>query len=220
LLAKLGAETLPATTPALVTGFALLDRLGLPLTHLVILAMSAAAAAKQIDWKVNLGQEEVSPGIAVGIAAFNTVLNSANSLLFLWATTSVVNTGDRVPGTDLPLVTVVGAVLFVLGLALEWGSEHQRKAFKNRPENAGKVMKGGLWTLARHINYGGYAIWRGGYALASWSWFGGLVIGLWMVVSFLTASVPSLDAYCSKRYGQQWVQFKEEVPWVLLPGIY
>ena len=49
------------------------------------------------------------------------------------------------------------------GILLELVSELQRKRFKDDPANKGKPYAGGLFSLARSINYGGYTLWRGGY---------------------------------------------------------
>ena len=48
---------------------------------------------------------------------------------------------------------VAGAALFLIGSAIETGSELQRHAFKARPESKGRLFTGGLFGLAQHINY-------------------------------------------------------------------
>ena len=53
----------------------------------------------------------------------------------------------------------LGLGLFALGSALETVSELQRKAFKAKESNKGKVYTGGLFSLARHINYTGEILW-------------------------------------------------------------
>ncbi|KAG7123972.1 hypothetical protein VD0004_g3837 [Verticillium dahliae] len=219
LLARLGIASRPLAGFALATGLAPLDNLHLPAPHLILVTMSAAAAAKQIYWLVSLSNEEF-PALtaAVPVSAYNTVVNSLNALLFLASTTSVLAGRDTVD--SLPLPVLVGAALFAVGMTLETVSEHQRKVFKDRPANEGKVMKTGLWRLARHINYGGYALWRAGYCMAASGWVGGLAMGLLQSYDFVSRAVPVLDRYCGGRYGAQWTQFKREVPYVILPGLY
>lgn len=108
----------------------------------------------------------------------------------------------------------------MVGIFLETVSEIQRKQFKDRPESKGKAYTGGLFGLARHINYGGYTLWRGGYGLAAGGPVWALVKTSFFAYDFVMRGIPVLDKYCSERYGQQWVKFKEQVPYKLLPGIY
>lgn len=224
LLAKMGASTIPEASAAgaFVTGVPFVDALGLPLPHLVILALSVGSAAKQIYWLVALSAEEFTFPAAVSVSFYNTLVNSTNSLLFLAAATSVLSAprAADVPGTGLPYQLVAGAALFAAGIAVETVAEVQRKAFKDRPENKGKVMKTGLWSWARHINYGGYSLWRAAYCFAASGWLGGLAMGLWQTLDFVNRAVPVLDEYCAGRYGAQWTQFKKEVPYVIIPGVY
>jgi steroid 5-alpha reductase family enzyme len=50
--------------------------------------------------------------------------------------------------------------LFCLGSLIETASELGRKNFKSKPENKGKLYTGGFFAFARHVNFGGYAMWR------------------------------------------------------------
>ncbi|KEY71348.1 hypothetical protein S7711_08544 [Stachybotrys chartarum IBT 7711] len=219
LLAKAGISTIAAGS-AFQPGIAVIDRLKLPLPHLVLLAMSAGATLKQIYWLVGLSRENFGAGAAVGVTLFNTVVNTANTMFFLASATSAAN-GPSFPGvSSLSAYQVVGAAVYVLGILLETCSEYQRKAFKDDPANKGKVMRTGLWSLARHINYGGYVLWRGGYALAAWGLPGLVLMAGFQAHDFATRGVPVLDEYCSKRYGEQWASFKRDVKWVLIPGVY
>lgn len=226
LLSKLGVAALPlasASPSAFATGIALVDKAvsatGLPLPSLVLLGMSVGSAAKQIYWLTRLSFEEFPPSAAVPVSFYNSLVNSVNSLLLLAASTSVLSSPSyEVLG--LPYQVVLAGALYAAGMAVETLSEVQRKAFKDRPENKGRVMKEGLWGWARHVNYGGYAIWRGAYCMASSGWVGGLAMGLFQSCDFVFRAVPVIDEYCAGRYREQWTQFKKDVPWVILPGIY
>ncbi|KAH7375091.1 hypothetical protein B0T11DRAFT_303402 [Plectosphaerella cucumerina] len=223
LLAKVGASTIPSASAvgAFVTGVPFIDALNLPLPHLVILTLSVGSAAKQIYWLVALSAEEFTFPAAVSVSIYNTLVNSVNSLLFLAASTSVLALPrTEFPGTGLPYQLVVGASLYAVGITVETVAEIQRKAFKDRPENKGKVMKTGLWSWARHINYGGYSLWRAAYCFASSGWLGGLAMGAWQTLDFVNRAVPVIDEYCAGRYGAQWTQFKKEVPYIIIPGVY
>lgn len=93
---------------------------------------------------------------------------------------------------------IIGVGAYVLGMATESISEIQRKNFKADPRNAGKPYTGGLFGLARHINYGGYTVMRAGYALATGGWMWSAFVGAFFFRDFATRGVPVLDEYCSK----------------------
>ncbi|KAK8136191.1 hypothetical protein PG984_004131 [Apiospora sp. TS-2023a] len=232
-LSAVGLSTVAATTAgtaATATGIALLDNLDLPLPRLLLLAMAAGSSAKQILWLTYLSAEEFPVSAAVPVGIFNTVFNSLNAVLLAGAaTSSLVGSGPRIssiiPGLssvygDLPLSLLAGALLYAAGITIETLSEYQRMRFKQAARNQGKVCKVGLWRWARHINYFGYALWRGGYAFVGCGWAGGLLMGLWMGWDLSSRAVSVLDEYCGKRYGEQWVQFKKEVPYRIVPGLY
>ncbi|KAK7954088.1 hypothetical protein PG996_014974 [Apiospora saccharicola] len=235
-LSAVGLSTVAAATAgtaATATGVALLDNLDLPLPRLLLLAMAAGSSAKQILWLTYLSAEEFPVSAAVPVGIFNTVFNSLNAVLLAGAaTSSLVGSGPRlssiipgglgstVHGGDLPLSLLAGALLYAAGITIETLSEYQRMRFKQAARNQGKVCKVGLWRWARHINYFGYALWRGGYAMVGCGWAGGLLMGLWMGWDLSSRAVSVLDEYCGKRYGEQWVQFKKEVPYRIIPGLY
>ncbi|KAK2776816.1 membrane protein [Colletotrichum kahawae] len=171
LLSKLGLNVVLPLTAASNTGIALIDNLNLPLPHLILLGMSVGSFAKQAYWS-----------------------SAANSLLFLAASTSVLASPLYFPGTSMPYQVVLGSALFGIGMFLETASEEQRKHFKAKPENQGKVIREGLWS----------------WALTS----------TMVAFDFVSRAVPVLNEYCTKRYGEQWNQFKKETKWVILPGIY
>ena len=232
-LSAVGLSSVAATTAgtaATATGIALLDRLDLPLPRLLLLVMAAGSSAKQIFWLTYLSAEEFPVSAAVPVGIFNTAVNSLNAVLIAGAaTSSLVGSGPRlssiIPGAspaygDLPLSVFAGALLYAAGITIETLSEYQRKRFKQVARNQGKVCKVGLWRWARHVNYFGYALWRGGYAMVGCGWAGGLLMGLWMGWDLSSRAVSVLDQYCSKRYGEQWAQFKKEVPYRIVPGLY
>ncbi|KAK7966831.1 uncharacterized protein PG986_001108 [Apiospora aurea] len=231
-LAAVGLSTLAATTTATTTtGIDLPDKLGLPLPRLLLLAMAAGSSAKQIFWLTYLSAEEFPVSAAVPVGLFNTAVNSLNSILIAGAATSSLAAGSSGPRLslllgqdssygDLPLSLLAGALLYAAGITIETLSEYQRLRFKRAARNQGKVCKVGLWRWARHVNYFGYALWRGGYAMVGCGWVGGLLMGLWMGWDLSSRAVSVLDEYCSKRYGEQWVQFKKEVPYRIIPGVY
>jgi len=99
-------------------------------------------------------------------------------------------------------------------------SEIQRKAFKDEKKNEGKPFTGGLFGLARHINYGGYVVWRSSYALVSGGLLWAAFVGTFFGTDFARRGIPVLDEYCSKRYGVAWAEYRKNVQYKLIPGIY
>lgn len=214
-------QTAAATVTTAAVGW--LAPLDLPLPRIILLAMATGSTLKQIFWLTYLSQEEFPPGAAAAVSFYNTLINSVNSLLFVCAaTTSWLSYGPRVVvlGTELPLSVVLGSIAYVAGMTIETVSEYQRLKFKEDPKNQGKVCKVGLWSLARHVNYLGYALWRGGYCMVGSGWIGGLAMGLFQGWDLGTRAVGNLDEYCSKKYGEQWAQFKRDVPYRIVPGIW
>jgi steroid 5-alpha reductase family enzyme len=73
---------------------------------------------------------------------------------------------------SVPL-TVVGVVVWAVGLFFEAVGDAQLKKYKSDPSNKGKIMDTGLWSLTRHPNYfGDAAVWWGLGLVAAGSWPG------------------------------------------------
>ncbi|KAF9256575.1 hypothetical protein L218DRAFT_881450 [Marasmius fiardii PR-910] len=216
----LGGQVILPYIPAATQQGPITTFLGLSPYRTVLLAFSVGSMLKQNSWAVRVSNEEMSPLQSLGVGVFNSFLNSINSLVFLNTATSAVTS----PPEEWDLIgsprLLVGSAVFVLGIALEWISEEQRKAFKEDPRNRGKVYMGGLFGLARHVNYGGYMLWRTGAAIASGGWIFGAVIGLFNFLAFEKNSIPELDEYCSDKYTLAWAEYKRRVPYKLLPYIW
>ncbi|KAI1386532.1 uncharacterized protein F4822DRAFT_410400 [Hypoxylon trugodes] len=231
LLSRVGlTPALPVAVSVLRTGLPLIDSLGHP-SNVILFLMACGSTLKQIYWQTSLSFESFPVSAASAVSVYNTFVNSVNTFLFLTFTTTSLRSSPTLtiplpflstPNSTitLPLSTVVGTILYITGLTLETTAERQRKAFKNRPENQGKVCKVGVWSWARHINYFGYSLWRGGYAMVGAGWTAGLIVGLGQMWDLSSRAVSVLDEYCSNRYGAQWVQFKKDVPYKIIPGIY
>lgn len=177
---------------------------GLPLQPLVILTMAAGSAVKQLYYALLIEREQLTTRSAVIISVFNTLFNSVNSILSLTTAASVfmpsfLATQHENGASNL---LIISSISYLVGLSLEAVSETQRKVFKDDPKNAGKAYTGGLFRLARHINYGGYAVWRASYALASGGWIWGAFVGAFFTYDFVNRAIPILDDYCSKRVSE------------------
>lgn len=194
---------------------------------LILLLMATGSSLKQIYWVGAVSEEEMLWNAAVGVPVFNTVLNTVNTLLSTTQLLSCDHYYDPHLGVVEQLGQVlsvpriaVGVSLYVLGMGIETVAEVQRRNFKRKAENKGKVFKGGLFQLARHINYGGYTLWRTGFAIAGGGWIWGATVFGWFAGDFSSRAVPVLDEYCEEKYGDQWKAYKSEVGYKLFPGIY
>ncbi|USP73024.1 membrane protein [Curvularia clavata] len=214
VLHRVGLRTLPSGLPA-HTGISLIDGLGLSPYRLVLFGMAVGAAVKQNIWVTALSGEPMPVGAAIAVGVFNAVFNSLSSYAFLTTVTSA-STEANFPQPAL----LIGSSLYVIGIVTELVAEVQRKWFKSDPKNKGKVYMGGLWSLARHINYGGYTLWRAGYAMAGGGYTLGALVAAFFIWDFGQRGVPALSEYCEKRYGAQWEEFKQRTPYKLLPYIY
>lgn len=202
-----------AVPPPPPSGGDLLSIAGQELTpfQAVIWGMSIANALKQIYWLVFTSKESMSVSTAITVGVFNTVFNALTTLAFSLA---------AVNPTWSEATFYVSIPIFAAGILIETLSEVQRKAFKDDPKNQGKIYSGGLFQYARHINYFGYMLWRGSMALAGGGWAWGALTAGFFWNSFVNSSIPELDAYCTKKYGEQWEAVKRKVPYAFFPGIH
>ena len=178
----------------------------------LIYYLAIGSSVKHIYWKFAVCREPIYANTAIAISLLNTALNTCNTLSSNLSTTNLV---------DFPSWSVrIGTALYIVGILFETIAELQRNSFKNDPENKGKVYTGGLFSIVRHAPYTGYSMWRAGYAFAA----GGPLWGFFVLGVFLTdfsrRAIPVMDAYMTKKYGKQWLEVKQKVPYALIPGLW
>jgi protein-S-isoprenylcysteine O-methyltransferase Ste14 len=215
IVSKLGLASLPSLGASSLAS--------LPLPSRLLLAMAAGSTVKQIFWLLYLCREEFIPRVALSVSIYNSLLNSLMSLFLVTAASSAALSTPlvRIPGTTqtVALPIALGTAMYAVGIVAETVAEVQRKRFKDDPANKGKICTTGLWSWARHANYGAYTIWRVGYALAAGSWPAAALVAAWHGWTFSMKSIPELDDYMIGRYDEQWKKYKKDVPYVLFPGI-
>jgi len=158
-----------------------------------------------------------------------------NFLLFLrfWFLQGLTVWVVMIPGTlffnanhtDITIVSFIGLAIFLVGLTVEAIADMQKYRFINNPENKGKWIDTGLWSISRHPNYlGEIMVWVGLYvfvlpALSGW----GLIIGLAgpLFISFMIlfiSGVPILEKGADEMWGANpaYQEYKKRVG-VLLP---
>jgi steroid 5-alpha reductase family enzyme len=148
-----------------------------------------------------VADNKFDPGFSTMVAAYNTVLNTLNTLLTLWAVTS---NSAAAAGTWSELFmsrssVAIGAGLYGLGLFTEWWCEVQRKRFKQDPANKGKLCTEGLFGLARNINYGGYTLWRAGYSIVCAGLPWGVFMFVFLAGDFSQRAIPLLETYLARK---------------------
>lgn len=178
--------------------------LGLTPYHAILTAMALGSTLKQNIWIAIISEQEMQPSSALIIVAFNTVFNSLNSLLSLWALTSVA---PQIPSPSASILDVckaslilfVDVSLYAVSIFTEVSFEMQRKIFKRNFANKGKSYEGGLFSLATNVNYDGYTLWRAGFSIAAAGLPWGAVVGSFFFYDFVTRGIPSLDEYCTEK---------------------
>jgi hypothetical protein len=165
--------------------------------YTIIAMMALGSSLKQIITMLVVSEQDTPVSSAIVISLFNTVFNSLNSLFSVWHVTS------RSPPTAASILespsVIAGLGFYLVGISVELLSELQRTVFKKDPANKGKPYARGLFSLATHITYGAYTIWRASYAYTSGGGLWGFFVGLFFFYDFAHRGVPVLDEYLSQR---------------------
>src|ERR1700761_472761 len=185
VIGYLGLRTIPSSADSLIL-FKFMD---VPITHSMILVlMPTCTAIKSIYAILFIAEQEMPTTNALILGPIITAYDTINTCFY----TIAVLTASR---TSL----IVGTALYIIGLSTETISEIQRRKFKDKSVNKGKVFSGGLFSLARHVNYGSFTLWRAGYAMAASGVWWGVIVGMFVFDDFRVRGVPVLDQYCQKK---------------------
>ncbi|MBD3169995.1 MAG: DUF1295 domain-containing protein [candidate division Zixibacteria bacterium] len=119
----------------------------------------------------------------------------------------------------IDIIDIGGIALYLVGSFLNTGAEFQRKKFKDRPENKGRLYTDGLFGYARHINYFGDTLWVSGWAILTRNYWS-ILIPIFITSLFIFAFIPSISKYLASKYGEQYDAWKKKtkafVPFVYL----
>ena len=200
LIQSLGGSVVPFATPRdpAVAYF------GLGPYPAILSALALGASTKHVAWILGISEQEMTAPAACMIGIFNTVLNTLNTMFSIWTITSAAPQMATQSASITDVITssptlMVGLGLFTVGLVTETASEVDRLWFKSKPENKGKPYGGGLWSWATNINYGGYMLWRAGYAMCAAGLPWGALVGGFFFYDFTSRAIPSLDKYCTDK---------------------
>jgi len=126
----------------------------------------------------------------------------------------------------LDAFAIVGALVWVIGFAIEVTADAQKSRFNADPANKGKFIRTGLWSRSRHPNYfGEIVLWIGVAIIAipvlqGWQWVA--MISPLFVTLLLTrvSGIPLLEKKADMKWGGQadYEEYKKNTP-VLIPRL-
>ncbi|MCV0334732.1 DUF1295 domain-containing protein [Microbacterium sp.] len=133
---------------------------------------------------------------------------------------------DSATRAPIGWLTVVGIVVWVLGMVVEIVADAQKSAFRADPRNRDEFIRTGLWSRSRHPNYfGEIVIWVGVFVTAApvlvgWQWIA-LLSPLFVILLLTRVSgVPLLEARAEKKWGDRadYIAYRGNTP-VLIPKL-
>jgi len=137
--------------------------------------------------------------------------------VWVWMLPIVFATSARDP---LSFSDWLGLGVWLCGCIFQTVGDHQLNAFKRNPENRGRLMQSGLWSLTRHPNYFGEAVmWLGYFFFSlshSYGWL--TVVGPVYVYWFMGtgSAAAGNERHMLKTRPVAYAQYMANVP-MLLP---
>ena len=126
---------------------------------------------------------------------------------------------------DLTLL-IIGGLIWLFGFGFEAIADLQKNKFRAIPENKGKYINSGLWSISRHPNYfGEIVIWIGIALIAlpslvTWR-FITLISPIYVALQLIVISgVPLLEKRADEKWGGQddYEEYKKKtsvlIPWL------
>jgi steroid 5-alpha reductase family enzyme len=151
------------------------------------------------DWRYKAMRKKKGPRF--GLISLVTVFGLQGVLMWVVSLPVMFGNSDATPGVG-PLA-VIGVMVWAVGLSFEAVGDWQLAKFKKDPNNAGKVMQTGLWSLTRHPNYFGDALLWWGIGIVGAETGTGVIgfIGPVVMTVFLlrVSGVPMLERSLMKR---------------------
>ncbi|MCE2735661.1 MAG: DUF1295 domain-containing protein [Ilumatobacteraceae bacterium] len=151
------------------------------------------------DWRYKAMRKKA--GKKFTYSSLVTVFGLQGALMWVVSLPVQFGNGDSSPGVG-PLA-VIGIMVWLVGLSFEAIGDFQLARFKRDPNNAGKVMDQGLWSLTRHPNYFGDALLWWGIGIVGAETGSGVIgfIGPVAMTFFLLriSGVPMLERSLSRR---------------------
>lgn len=127
---------------------------------------------------------------------------------------------DAAARAPIGWLTVVGIVVWALGMVIEIVADAQKSAFRADPSNKDEFIRTGLWSRSRHPNYfGEIVIWVGVFltaapVLVGWQWVA-LLSPLFVILLLTRVSgIPLLEARAEKKWGDRadYIAYRDSTP--------
>ena len=151
------------------------------------------------DWRYKAMRKKA--GKKFPFSSLITVFGLQGVLMWIVSLPVQFGSGDDSPG--IGPIAVIGVMVWLVGLSFEAIGDMQLARFKKNPENSGKVLDTGLWSLTRHPNYFGDALLWWGIGIVGAETGSGLIgfVGPLVMTFFLlrVSGVPMLERSLSKR---------------------
>lgn len=169
-------------------------------------------------WAIRLGTFLFSRVLREGKdSRFDVVKNKPGLFWIYWtiqgvwilstlSPTLIVNS-KKVADDKITTQDYAGWGLWIAGFLLEVIADYQKTQFRHNPENAGKWISSGLWSVSRHPNYlGEILMWLGLYVSSSSvlrGWEHLSVVSPVLLTLLITrlSGIPPLEAAGRRRWG-------------------
>mmetsp|Transcript_23092 Transcript_23092/g.66296 ORF Transcript_23092/g.66296 Transcript_23092/m.66296 type:complete len:160 (+) Transcript_23092:1-480(+) len=131
----------------------------------------------------------------------------------------------------LPTLTITCILgLYLLGFYIFRAANGQKDRFRRDPEamshltylqtkRGTKLLTSGWWGRARKINYTGDWIMGLTYSLlCGWNSLVPYYYAVYFAVLLIHRSIRD-DELCHQKYGDDWIEYKRQVPYRFIPGV-
>jgi steroid 5-alpha reductase family enzyme len=193
-------------TMALVTAIYALHG-GLCARSVLVMAMVAIYLLR-INWVLIFWTEQTALGKlddqnpALQKILLPVVLANTTGWLYCLPFYFATRNPDPLGGND-----VLALVIYLVGTALHFGADYQKRRFKSRADAKGKLLDSGLWALCRHPNYfGDFLIYVSFAAVGASLW--GWIAPLMNVLQYAFDAIPKNEKWAAERYGPAWEAYR------------
>ncbi|MAT49329.1 MAG: hypothetical protein CMA27_05810 [Euryarchaeota archaeon] len=144
--------------------------------------------------------------------------------VFLTMIVVIVINSQNGPSPPLKIWDGIGLAVWILGFVIEALADNQKTKFNTIPENQGKWIDSGLWSISRHPNYFGEILLWSGIAIFGISCLSGLELLTWISPIFIyllltkISGVPILDKRALEKWGDdpEYQKYREKTS-LLIP---
>jgi len=135
----------------------------------------------------------------------------------------ITNVRSYDPENEIDASMVIGWIVFAFGFILENVADFQKSRWRAKPENKGKWIDVGVWSICQHPNYmGEMLLWLGIYVSNVSSYEGWEHIGVisplftFALIRFVSG-VPTLQTYAKNKWGSNpaWKKYHSTTPLLL-----